>query len=399
MGDISSLLVIGLDVASLASSAKNASYNVFSVDYFGDSDLLNSCLFGLSMIEQRANNSCGRLSCDFKPYVFPVLVEKLLKKVEVDGILLSSGLEDHPNILAALNELVPIIGNSPRTISSVRERASFFAELDRIGVSHPETEQAGNLDDAKVKARDIGYPLIVKPERCLAGYGLRKASNAKQLEKILNSIPSGEKFMIQQYIEGIAASASVMSTTSVARTLTLNEQLLGDRNLGQREPFGYSGNVVPLKLPRPIIERCKEAVERVVNHFHLVGSNGVDFVITSEGQPKVVEVNPRFQGSLECVERVLDINLVKAHIEASTSGILPSFEEPRDFCVRLILYALKRSRIPALGAPEGVRDVPFEGVFVEEGEPLCSVIAEGDNRNLALQKAMGLANSIYGSIE
>jgi len=89
---IRNLLVVGLDVASLASSAKNAGYNVFSVDYFGDSDLRDSCLISLSMIEQRENASCGRLSFDLNPEDFPVLTRKLLERCEVDGILKYSPL-------------------------------------------------------------------------------------------------------------------------------------------------------------------------------------------------------------------------------------------------------------------------------------------------------------------
>lgn len=274
----------------------------------------------------------------------------------------------------------------------------FFAELDRVGVPHPETELVENLEEAKNKARDIGYPIVVKPERGFGGCGLRRASNAKQLEIILSSIPYGERFMIQEYVEGRAASASVISIASKARTLTVNEQLLGKRNLGQREPFGYCGNVVPLEMSRLVVEKCREIAEKVVHHYHLIGSNGVDFVVTKEGLPKVIEVNPRFQGTLECVERVLNMNLVKAHVEACTLGTLPMVGEAKGFCVRLILYALRHSKIPTLDISEGIRDIPFKGVIVEKGEPLCSVITEGLNRATALRRAGRLANSIYQSI-
>ncbi|MFH0897803.1 MAG: ATP-grasp domain-containing protein [Candidatus Bathyarchaeota archaeon] len=395
MKDIRSLLVVGLDVVALASSARNSGYNVFSVDYFGDSDLINSSLFSLSLIAQRGNTSCGRLSHDFHPEDLLVLAEKLLKRHEVDGILLSSGLEDQPQILYALNELAPIIGNSPKTINRVRNRESFFTELDLIGISHPITELAENVEEAKAKACDIGYPVVVKPTKGSGGYGIRKVSNLKELEIVFNTHPSNEKFLVQEYINGRAASASVISTTLDVHTLTINEQLLGKRGLGQKEPFGYSGNVVPLKAPKLMIKRYNETVEKVVNHFHLVGSNGIDFVITNEGQPKVVEVNPRFQGSLECIEGVLGINLVKAHVEASTLGVLPTVGEAKDFYVRLIIHALKRSKIPDLNIFKGVRDVPLKGVIVEEGEPLCSIIAKGKDRNMAFQKAGRLVNLIY----
>lgn len=398
MESIRKLLVVGLDVASLAASAKRAGYEVYSVDYFGDSDLVNSCSLSLSVMEQREGASCGRLGLDFNMKDLLVLSKKLVERHEVDGILLSSGLEDHPQILSALNKLAPIIGNKPGTINRVRNKKLFFAELDRIGVPHPEIELAESFEEARKKAQDIGYPVIVKPEKGFGGSGLRRASNPKRLEAILRSTPLGERFLIQEYVKGKTASTSVISTMEEARTLTMNEQLLGKHSLGQQKPFGYCGNIAPLETPRPVSDRCKEISEKVVRHFHLLGSNGVDFVITKKGLPKIMEVNPRFQGTLECVERVLGINIVKVHIEACTLKILPNLEEARGFCVRLILYALKRLKVPALDMFEGIRDVPFEGVIIEKGEPLCSVLKEGRSRTAALQKAGELADSIYCSI-
>ena len=395
---ISKLLVVGLDVTSLAISANRAGYEVYSVDYFGDSDLANVCSLSLSVTEQKRGISCGRIGFDFDIKDLLVLSKKLVEECEVDGILLSSGLEDYPRILSALSELAPIIGNNPKTIRRVREKEFFFAELDRIGVPHPRTEFAESLEEAKKKALDLGYPVVVKPERGFGGYGLRKATSPKRLEAVFRFNPPADRFLIQEYIEGKAASASVISTMEDARTLTVNEQLLGRRSLGQSETFGYCGNIVPLEISKSVVELCKKTSEKVVRHFHLLGSNGVDFIIDKRGFPKIVEVNPRFQGTLECVERVQGINVVKSHIEACTLRALPNLEEARSFCVRLILYALKRLQVPALNIFDGIRNVPFEGVIIEKGEPFCSVLMEGNSRIGALQKAEELANSIYCSI-
>jgi predicted ATP-grasp superfamily ATP-dependent carboligase len=107
-------------------------------------------------------------------------------------------------------------------------------------------------------------------------------------------------------------------------------------------------------------------------------------------------VNPRFQGSLECVERVLGINLVDAHVKACLEGTLPLLERKRrTCCVRLILYTRQRSMAPDLNNLEEVRDIPLLGAVVEQGEPLCSVVSEGRTRGSALGKAMLLAHRIY----
>jgi hypothetical protein len=296
--------------------------------------------------------------------------------------------------------LIPILGNHPNAAKRVRDKMKFFQEIERLGIPHPETAMAENLEEARGEAKNIGYPVLVKPLRSFGGAGIRKAEGSAQIEQAFRgaSFIDG-KALIQEYIPGIAASASLISSTNRAITLTLNEQLLGMREIGQREPFGYCGNVVPLHVNKAVADRCKSIVERVALRFNLVGSNGIDFVISREGVPHIVEVNPRFQGTLECVERTLNVNIVKAHIEACVQGKLPKIEKrPSAFCVRLILFAPQRSVVPDLSVFEEVRDVPLPGVIVERGEPVCSIV-KGANRDSSIREAVKIAKLIYKSLE
>jgi predicted ATP-grasp superfamily ATP-dependent carboligase len=114
--------------------------------------------------------------------------------------------------------------------------------------------------------------------------------------------------------------------------------------------------------------------------------------------PYVVEVNPRFQGTLECVERVLGINLAKAHVKACIQGGLPAISEKTSlFCGRFIVFAPQRLVAPELDTFEGVRDIPLARVIIEEGEPLCSLTIEGPNKDYLLQKARETAKAIWDS--
>jgi len=395
--DIRNFLVIGLDVVSLASSARKAGYKVYAVDYFGDQDLKHLSHKTRSIIKQRAGETCGRLNTNFNPEALLHLTKNLLKSSEIDAALLSSGLEDSPEVLSELNDLVPILGNSPEVIQKVRNKKEFFHELERVGIPHPETELAENFEEAREKSKDFGFPVVVKPFKGFGGAGVREAQNAQELKKAFRGASLfDKKVLIQESISGAAASASLISSIDRAIVLTLNEQLLGIRQVGQREPFGYCGNVVPLSVTETVKDACKSIAEEVVLHFGLVGSNGIDLMISEEGVPYVIEVNPRFQGTLECVERVLRTNIVRAHVEACVQGILPtSMKKTSLSCVRLILFALKRSIAPDLTTFREVRDIPLPGVIVEEGEPLCSVVVEGVNRDSILGEAMGVAERVY----
>ena len=394
------ILAIGLDVTSLVTSIKRAGYNAYSIDYFGDSDVKRLCKESLSIIKQIEGKSCGRLEDDFNPEKLLQLFHKMLKIHRIDGVLLASGLEDFQNILLSINDHVQLLGNNPINISKVRDKVQFFKTLKRLRIPHPETELVEDLLSAKKKAKDIGYPIIIKPEKGFGGIGVRKVSDQKHLASIFKRYFSiDQRILLQEFIPGQTISASLISTREKVISLTVNEQLLGMSNLGQLEEFGYCGNIVPLTSSTELRERCKEMAERVITNYKLIGSNGVDFVVSEEGIPKMVEVNPRFQGTLECVERVLDINLVQAHLDACNLRVLPELKIiSGSYYTRLILFALKRSKVSDLQIHRETRDIPLPRVIVESGEPLCSVIIEGLSREDSLSRANNVAKTIYQSL-
>lgn len=397
--NVQNILVIGIDAAALATSAKMAGYNVFAADYFGDQDLKRACKDNLSIIAQKPGKSCKRLETNFSPNALLSLTKKLLATHRIDAVLLASGLEDSFQPLAKLNDLIPIIGNNPKIIKKVRDKTQFFHELKKIAIPHPETALARNPDEGKRAAKDIGYPVMVKPLAGFGGVGIRKVKDRDELGKVFPQVVSLSRgVLIQEFVSGMDASVSFLSSKKAAVVLTLSEQLLGIQGVGQKEPFGYCGNIVPASANEALMDMCRDTVQKIASHFSLTGSNGVDLVISKDGIPYVVEVNPRFHGTLECVERILGINLVNAHIKACVEGTLPLLVEgrPTTSYVRLILYALRRSITPRLTGIAEARDIPLPGVIIEEGEPLCSIVVEEKTRSSALRKSMMLADHIYG---
>jgi predicted ATP-grasp superfamily ATP-dependent carboligase len=399
--DIHNILVIGMDVVSLATSATKAGYKVYGVDYFGDQDLKRVCHESLSIVKQTPGVTCGQLSTNFSPEALLQLTMRLLKKNAIDATLLSTGLDDSPDVLFELNDMIPILGNHPYVIERIRDKMKFFQELERLEIPHPETAMAESFEEARKRAKDIGYPVLVKPSKGFGGVGIRKAQGPKELKQAFHhAYLIDEKVLIQEYISGISASVSLISSNNETITLALNEQLLGVSELGQEEPFGYCGNVVPLVTNGSVMNRCKNTAEKITSHFGLVGSNGIDFVISKEGVPYIVEVNPRFQATLECVERVLGINMVEAHMKACLQGILPIIaKKTAVFCTRLILFASQRLVVPDLSVLEEVRDIPIPEIIIEKGEPVCSIVREGADRNSSLRKARIIAESICKSLQ
>lgn len=398
--EIQSLLVTGVDVVPIAASARRAGYKVFSVDFYGDVDLRHLCEESLSIIRQHVGKSCGLFERDYKANLLLKLVKKLLNRHRVDGVVFGSGLEDNPVVLEEINDLAPVIGNTPELVARVRDKIKFFQTLRQLGIAHPQTAVVYDFNEARNCVKDLGYPVVLKPLTGFGGSEVQRIECERELKEAFDTVSSSSKgCLVQEYISGTPASVSLISTSEDVAVLSVNEQLLGVRRLGMRGPFGYCGNIVPLSSSMQVLKSCKTVAERIISHFGLVGSNGVDFVVSKEGTPFVIEVNPRFQGTLECVERVYGVNVVKAHVEACVDRrLLRKTFTSRGFCTRLILYSPQRVVVPDLRAFCGVQDLPLIGAVVEEGEPLCSITSVGVTREASLSKGQSVAEAIFNTL-
>ena len=390
-----SLLATGLvDVGGIARSANNIGHNVYTIDFFGDLDVRRCSNQSLSILEEYRRMPHENFDLS---KILMKLTKKMVIDNNIDSILLASGLDDEGDLLQSLNELIPILGNTPDIIKKVRSKLSFFDELRRMGLTFPETQLACNFEEGLSVIRDIGFPVVIKPTKGYGGVGIKKLERKKDLEKIFNNASKGE-WLIQEYVPGIPASVSIIANGSKAKVLSLNEQLLGEKEYGQLEDFGYSGNIVPLEFDDNIIKKCEELANRIVVHFGLKGSNGIDLVISDQSDRlSVIEVNPRFQGTLECIEKYLNMNLVEMHVKACSLGKLPvNINRSQSiYFGRMILFAMSNINAPNVTLFNFTRDIPNPGSEISKGEPICSIMTQSSNRSMCLKKIEHLAEMIY----
>lgn len=396
---IEKVLVLGLDLAALAKSASRLGFKVFYSEYFGDRDLLSVCEDGFSIIKQVKGSSCGRISLFFDPDKLVKAASELNRRYGLDACILSSGLEDDFDALSELFDELNVYGNSLETIVYIRDRERFFNTLRRMNIPHPTTFIAEDLDEAKKYAKDIGYPVVLKPTFGLGGSNIILISDKDELEcEYERLFHNFGRFIVQKFIDGVHMSASIITSKESSSVLTINHQLLGLKLTGQMESFGYCGNIVPTYVDKKLEMKMAEITQKIASSFHLIGSNGIDFVY-SEGTPFIVEVNPRFQGTLECVERTLRINLLEKHLDACLGGKIALPNEKGKFYTRMILFAHERTQIPDLTSFSEVRDIPHEGVIIEEGEPVCSVVTSGESEFESFKRAIEKARSVYRFIK
>jgi len=215
---------------------------------------------------------------------------------------------------------------------------------------------------------------------------------------------------LQQFVEGRPASAAFVADGKNSVVIGISEQLIGFRKFGTGE-FAWSGNIVPLQLDSPgraeFIETVETMAARLTRRLGLRGVNGLDLMAAddAEGRPTpfLVEVNPRYTGSMEVMERAYGLNIFSLHLDA-LSGKLPRFSLGQHidgrFAGKGIVFARRSCVVTeALGGVErDRRDIPFPGDRIKAGHPICTVFGEGYGRESCLEALSANAAAVRREI-
>lgn len=358
------ILVIGFNTRNIVCSARRAGYRVFSLDAFQDFDL-QRCAYASTLLEYRTAKELHQLDSS---RIKNQINEFGLDGLELDAVILGSGLETLDRSIFSC----PIFASSSSAVKEASNKISLSKRLEKLGVPHPQRYSTDELDC-------IEYPVMVKPAVGGGGIFNRIAKDKHELLFILEEFsgldPDLEKtVLIQAFLEGIPLSISLLSTKREALSVAVNEQLIGVSWL-TRLPFAYCGNITPFRTEKA--GEMEEIAEDIILNFGLEGSNGVDFLLTENG-PVVLEINPRFQGSLDTVEKATGLNLFEAHI-GCFEGRLPEKPIAKCFAARGILYSdrelfIDRELMDVILGEEAA-DIPLQGTIIEPDWPVTSLFS------------------------
>ena len=210
-----------------------------------------------------------------------------------------------------------LLGPSVSAIRMASDKASLPHRLARRGIRHPETRVLRSGIDPAIAAREIGYPVIVKPARGAGCEAVRLVRGARELRQVLADYPSGgAPVVLQRYVRGVAASVSLLADGRRAVPLTLNAQ-----HVRTSRRLSYSGGRTPLAHPlaRQATEAARQTCEALPG---LRGYIGVDVVLTDR-EAVVIEVNPRLTTAYLGVRAAVEENVADLAL-AACMGMLPS---------------------------------------------------------------------------
>lgn len=127
-------------------AAKRAGYTVTAIDTFADQQTSNLADKTILVDYQDGFNSKSLLaavsSLDSQCYC---------------GFIYGSGFEAHPELLAEISKIIPLIGNSASTVQSIKDPLTFFSSLAKCGIRFPATFFASpNFDEVNFLTKKIG---------------------------------------------------------------------------------------------------------------------------------------------------------------------------------------------------------------------------------------------------
>ena len=123
-------------------------------------------------------------------YFEPLTLEDVLEIVAVEkpfGVIVQYGGQTPLKLARDLEANgVPIIGTSPDMIDCAEDRERFQKMLHRLGLKQPPNRTARTAEAALAAAREIGYPLVVRPSYVLGGRAMEIIHEQGQLERYMH---------------------------------------------------------------------------------------------------------------------------------------------------------------------------------------------------------------------
>ena len=125
------------------------------------------------------NSNPETVSTDYdtadKLYFEPLTIEDVLNICDIEkpeGVIVQFGGQTPLNLALELEAAgVPIIGTSPASIDLAEDRERFGNLISELGIRQPDNGMARSLDEARVIAERIGYPVLMRPSYVLGGRG------------------------------------------------------------------------------------------------------------------------------------------------------------------------------------------------------------------------------------
>jgi carbamoyl-phosphate synthase, large subunit len=316
-----------------------------------------------------------------KLYFEPLTLEDVLsihEKEKPVGVIAQFGGQTPLNLAEELKKAgVNILGTSPETINMAEDRDLFKAMMDKLEIPMPEAGMAVNTDEALAIAKEIGYPVMVRPSFVLGGRGMEVVHDDEALTFYMNAaigVTPERPILIDRFLHHATeceADAISDGTNVFVPAVMEHIELAGVHS-------GDSACILPSKhLTDEQIATIKEYTRRIAAEMNVVGLMNMQYAI-EDGKVYVLEANPRASRTVPLVSKVCNIKMVRLATEIMTSHLTGKASPVPD---------LKESVFSHYGVKEAV--FPFN--MFQEVDPLLGPEMRSTGEVLGIAQGFGEA--------
>ena len=247
-------------------------------------------------------------------YFESLTLEDVLEIVHIEkpkGVIVQYGGQTPLKLARALEAAgVPIIGTSPDSIDLAEDRERFQKLLERLGLKQPPNATARSVEQAVNAAKELGYPLVVRPSYVLGGRGMEIVFNEEGLQRYMKeavSVSNDSPVLLDRFLD----DAVEMDVDAIYD----GERVLIGGLMEHIEQAGvHSGDsacsLPPYELAPEIQDKLREQVAKMAEALGVRGLMNTQFAIQGK-DIYVLEVNPRASRTAPFVSKATGYPLAK----------------------------------------------------------------------------------------
>ncbi len=257
-------------------------------------------------------------------YFEAVTLEDVLAIADLEkpeGVIVQFGGQTPLKLAEELEKAgVPIIGTSPDAIDRAENRERFKQLIQKLGLRQPTNRTAVDVASAIKGAREIGFPIVLRPSYVLGGRAMEIVYNEEELSRYMTeavTVSNDSPVLLDRFLD----QAVEVDVDAVCD----GEQVVIGAIMQHIEQAGiHSGDsacvLPPYQLADSIQDRIREQVKAMAMELGVVGLMNVQLAVQEE-DIFVLEVNPRASRTVPFVSKCIGTSLAKiaARCMAGTS--------------------------------------------------------------------------------
>ena len=313
------------------------------------------------------NNNPETVSTDYttsdKLYFEPLTVEDVMSVIEFekpDGVIASLGGQTAINLAEPLARRgVKIIGTDCEAIDRAENRDTFEKILEELGIPQPKGQAVTKIEDGVRVAKEVGYPVLVRPSFVLGGRAMQLVGNEEQLRNYLKTaveIDEDKPVLVDHYIQGKEVEVDAICDGR-------DVFVAGIMELVERTGV-HSGDSISVYPAFSISDKVKGKILSYSKALGLgigiVGLFNIQFIVDDKEDVYIIEVNPRSSRTVPFLSKATGYSLAdiatevilgKSLKELGIFDIYPE-EKKRWYCKVPVFSFKKINGIDAYLSPE-----------------------------------------------